>query len=197
MYLLPRGGSYRTWVLKSLPALLAGFLCFSTPLLAQAEQYQSSEDFLQQVFGKSTPKSKTFWLTGERKTLTANILQHPPAKLRQRYWQHGDRSVWVMDEIGKEKPITVAVVVNGQEIEQVKVLAFRESRGWEVRYPFFMKQYKGLSLKGPRTGDNSLSDSIDNITGATLSVRAVNKLARLALLYHALANPDHVTQPPS
>lgn len=184
------------WVKKSLPALLAGFLCFGVILAAQAENYLSSEEFLNQVFDNAPPEAKTFWVTGERKKLTAKILQHPPSKLRQRYWQQGERSAWIMDEIGKEKPITVGIVVNGQQIEQLKVLAFRESRGWEVRYPFFVKQYKGLSLKSPHTGDNGLSESIDNITGATLSVRAVSKLARLALLYHALANPDYVTQPP-
>lgn len=184
------------WVQKGLPALLAGFLCFGVALAAQAEDYLSSEDFLNQVFDNAPPETKTFWVTGERKTLTAKILQHPPSKLRQRYWQKGQRSVWIMDEIGKEKPITVGIVVNDQQIEQVKVLSFRESRGWEVRYPFFVKQYKGLSLTGPITGDNGLSKSIDNITGATLSVRAVNKVTRLALIYHTLANAKNVTQPP-
>lgn len=183
------------WVKKSLPALLAGFLCFGVSLAVQAEDYLSSEEFLNQVFDNAPPQAKTFWVTGERKKITAKILQHPPSKLRQRYWQKGQRSAWIMDEIGKEKPITVGIVINGQQIEQVKVLSFRESRGWEVRYPFFVKQYKGLSLKGSVTGDNGLSGSIDNITGATLSVRAVNKVARLALIYHTLANSKNVTQP--
>lgn len=181
---------------KSLPALLVGFLCFGACLTAQAEDYLSTEEFLAQVFSEGSVETKSFWLTGERKTITTDILQHPPNKLRQRYWQQGTRTAWVMDEIGKEKPITVGVVINGSQIEQVKVLSFRESRGWEVRYPFFVKQYNGASL----AGDNALSKPIDNITGATLSVRAVNKLARLALLYHSLANtkstPQNVSQPP-
>lgn len=178
-------------VTKSLPALLAGFVCFcliSFP--SYAEQYQSEADFLAEVFAGPAPAAQSLWITGERKQITSKILQHAPAKLRQRYWQQGQRSVWIMDEIGKEKPITVGLVVNNGQLERVKVLAFRESRGWEVRYPFFVKQYNGLSLKG----DNGLSSSIDNITGATLSVRAVTKLARLALIYHADIS-NNVPQP--
>lgn len=163
---------------KSLLALLAGFLCLlSSPLWA--EQYQSENDFLQQHF-ESIPAAKALWMTGELKTVTSQVLQHPPSKLRQRYWQQGQRSVWIMDEIGKEKPITVGIVVDNGQIHDLKVLAFRESRGWEIRYPFFTQQFQQAGL----AKQQQLSQNIDNITGATLSVRAVKKLARLALIYH-------------
>ena len=62
----------------------------------------------------------------------------------------------------------------------VKVLIFRESRGWEVRYPFFTDQFKGATL----VTDNNLDRKIDGITGATLSVNALTKLGRIALLLH-------------
>ena len=140
----------------------------------------SETDFLAQQFA-SVPASQALWITGELKQTTAKILQHAPSKLRQRYWLEAKRSVWIMEEIGKEKPITVGIVVNNGTIEQVKVLAFRESRGWEIRYPFFTKQFDQLQL----TDQQQLSQTIDNITGATLSVRAVRKLARLALIYHS------------
>jgi Na+-translocating ferredoxin:NAD+ oxidoreductase RnfG subunit len=66
-------------------------------------------------------------------------------------------------------------------------LAFRESRGWEIRYPFFTKQFDQVSL----TQKQKLNKTIDNITGATLSVRAVRKLAQLALIYHARVTPSN------
>ena len=69
------------------------------------------------------------------------------------------------------------MVVAGERIERVEVLAFRESRGWEIRYPFFTDQFSGLTL----AEDGYLSEHIDGITGATLSVRAVERVARLAL----------------
>ena len=58
------------------------------------------------------------------------------------------------------------------------MLVFRESRGWEVRHDFFTDQFKQAQL----SDDYHLKQSIDNISGATLSVRAVKKLARIALL---------------
>jgi len=50
----------------------------------------------------------------------------------------------------------------------------------EVRYPFFTDQYKDASLQK----DKQLDRTIDGISGATLSVRALTKLARLALYLH-------------
>ncbi|MEH6529369.1 MAG: FMN-binding protein, partial [Porticoccus sp.] len=105
--------------------------------------------------------------------------------LRVRYWRLGTKTVWIMEEIGKELPITIGVAVNQGSInqgsvEQVKILAFRESRGWEVRYPAFTAQYLGVQM----TPGKKLDTHIDGITGATLSVRAVTKVATLALFYH-------------
>jgi len=31
--------------------------------------------------------------------------------MRTRYWQSDNQSVWIINEIGKTKPITVAVVI--------------------------------------------------------------------------------------
>lgn len=168
---------------NSLPALLVGFFCLTLlPQLAAAEEYMSEQDFLAQHFDE-IPPAKALWMTGNLKTLTSEVLQHAPAKLRQRYWQQAKRSVWIMEEIGKEKPITVGIAVNNGQLETVKVLVFRESRGWEVKYPFFTKQFDAAKLQTDKHL-TQLDKNIDNITGATLSVRAVTKLARLALLYH-------------
>ena len=103
--------------------------------------------------------------------------------IRMRYWAHDGKTAWIMEEIGKERPITIGVVVNNHQIERIKILAFRESRGWEVRYPAFTAQYENVKI----TPDYKLDQSIDGITGATLSVRAVNKVATLSLFYHQQA----------
>jgi hypothetical protein len=71
-------------------------------------------------------------------------------------------------------------VVSGGRLERIKVLVFRESRGWEVRHPFFTDQFRETGL----TGDLDLDRDIDGISGATLSVRALKKLSRLALYLH-------------
>lgn len=100
--------------------------------------------------------------------------------MRTRYWKKGNKSVWILEEIGKTKPITVGVVIDNNKISQLKVLAFRESRGWEVKHDFFTKQFKGSQLDD----DLRLSQHIDGISGATLSVRALDKIARLALFFN-------------
>lgn len=140
--------------------------------------YQEPADFINEVFDQSPPKAQVLWLNKQLKQKIVDILDHNYKGLRIRYWQHDQRSAWILEEIGKEKQITTGIVVNDSRIEQVKVLIFRESRGWEVRHDFFTDQFKQASLKD----DNRLDKNIDNISGATLSVRAIKKLARIALL---------------
>ena len=72
-------------------------------------------------------------------------------------------------------------------IKLVRILEFRESRGWEVRYPFFTEQFAGVNL----TPEYQLGKRIDGVTGATLSVRAVKKIAALALYLHSQVLENH------
>ncbi|EEB78686.1 hypothetical protein GPB2148_1584 [marine gamma proteobacterium HTCC2148] len=62
-------------------------------------------------------------------------------------------------------------------METVRILAFRESRGWEVKYPYFTEQFSGATADE----NNRLDRRIDGITGATLSVNAVQKVVRWAV----------------
>lgn len=144
---------------------------------ASAEVYQEPADFLDEVFAGQTPEPQVLWLTGELRDHASAILGHPPSMLRVRYWAASGRSAWILEEIGKEEPITAGFVVAEGRLERVKVLVFRESRGWEIRHPFFTDQFTEAEL----TGDRELDRNIDGITGATLSVRAMKRLARLAL----------------
>lgn len=147
------------------------------------EIYQTPEDFIEEVFAGHPPEQSRLWITKDIKQDTYNILEHDLNVLRLRYWIKDGRTAWILEEIGKERPITTGIVVNQGRIELVRILIFRESRGWEVRYPFFTDQYKDTGL----VNENKLDKSIDGISGATLSVNAVTKLARLALLLHEYA----------
>lgn len=140
--------------------------------------YQEPSEFIEQVFDKNPPKAEVLWLDKTLKEKIADILDHSYNGLRVRYWQQEKRSAWILEEIGKEKPITAGIVINDGRIEQLKILAFRESRGWEVKHDFFTSQFEQAGLKD----DQQLDKTIDNISGATMSVRAVSKLARIALL---------------
>jgi len=157
------------------------FLTFfiSNVVVAQ-EVYQTPEDFLKETFQNTVPEPRLLWLTGERQKVAEQILGHKSTSLRIRYWKMGEKSAWILDEVGKDKPITTGVVINQDKIEQLKVLIFRESRGWEIKYPFFTDQFKETQLKA----DFNLNKTIDGISGATLSVKALQKVARLALYLH-------------
>jgi len=158
-----------------------------TPVHAE-NIYLQPMDFVKTQFSGHPPKAKVIWLDKTLKAKLAAILQHAYKGLRIRYWQdnQGDhKTVWVLNEIGKEKNITLGVTVINQKIKIVKVLAFRESRGWEIKHDFFTQQLKGLFLKD----EKSLSHTVDGITGATLSVRAVKKMTTVALMLDRLVQP--------
>jgi FMN-binding domain len=165
--------------MRSLSVLLAAVLWLA-PCLARGEVYQTPDAFLSETFAQRIPKPKIVWLTGEVKRQVRAILNHDYASLRVRYWSRAGRSAWILDEVGKDLPITTGIVIGAKGIERLQILEFRESRGWEVRYPFFTEQFAHAGL----TSEQRLDTDIDGISGATLSVGAVERLARMALYLH-------------
>jgi len=149
--------------------------------------YQTPKAFISASLGENS-QVKVLWLTKEDKVIIADILSHKFNRIRIRYWQSKHETVWILNEKGKERPITVGVhIVNHLSknvshqdkatIQKLKVLTFRESRGDEVRHEFYAKQFNHAGLDSERR----LTKHVDGITGATLSVRATTKVARLAL----------------
>ncbi len=182
----------RRWLLPALAALLLGGAASSVADPGGGSGpgvYQEPADFLREVFGGEPPPPRRLWLKGELKERVREVLGHDYRRLRVRYWRQGGLTAWILEEIGKEHPITMGVVVEEGHIREIRVLVFRESRGWEIRHPFFTEQFRGAGLEG----ETRLDRSIDGITGATLSVRAMRKVARLALLLHR----EVVSQPGS
>lgn len=156
----------------------AGLLLIGTGSSAKGV-YLEPKAFLEQAFGAESYVMRSLWLNQEDKQQGSEIFNRDYQGFRLRYWQAGEKTAWIMDEIGKTRPITFGVLIRDGQIEKVEVLEFRESRGGEIRHPFFTSQFTGLSLK-----DGQLSDSIDGITGATLSVKAAKRIARFALYLH-------------
>lgn len=156
----------------------------SSLLTVNADEYQNKDDFLQQAFANSVPKPQLLWISKDIKPVVEKILQHKSGFLRTRYWQQATKSVWILEEVGKTKPITVGVIIENGKVSLIKVLAFRESRGWEVKHDFFTEQFKDIQLNE----DNRLNKAIDGISGATLSVRALTKITQLALFFDRKIN---------
>jgi len=152
-------------------------LAFAVQVAIAKGVYQTPLAFLDQTFNGKVPDVSTVWITKDKKQTISDILQHSPTFIRVKYWQSGTKTAWILNEIGKEKPITIGIVIDSGQIERVKVLEFRESRGWEVKHAFFTRQFNSASLNEGM----QLNKSIDGISGATLSVRALKKVARIAL----------------
>mgnify|MGYP001032202421 CR=1 FL=1 len=141
--------------------------------------YLEPEAFITQSF-EGEPEQKVLWLTKDTKASIKQVLGRDYRGMRIRYWQQDLRTAWILDEIGKVKPITTGFVIENNQMVAMQVLIYRETHGWEVRYPFFTDQFKGLEL-GEK---NQLNRKIDGISGATLSVNALTRLSRLALHLH-------------
>ncbi|MEE9352361.1 MAG: FMN-binding protein [Thiotrichaceae bacterium] len=168
-------------ILSKVAIGLTLLLLVSINSASYAETYKTNEAFLKEAFAGKVPAPKHIWLRDGLKKQVNDILMHPYGKLRVKYWMSANKSVWILEEVGKEKPITTGIIINKQgKVSKVEILAFRESRGWEIKYPFFLKQFINADLKT----NQQLDKNVDGITGATLSVRAVTKLARMALLLH-------------
>ena len=162
--------------------LLCCFLGLRPTSAADEQTYLAPEAFLAEAFG-TAPAPSLLWITAEIQPEVEKILGHPPPRLRQRYWKDGAKTAWILEEIGKEEFITAGFVVANDRIEKARVLIYRESRGMEVRYPAFLKQFEGTQLAEKQR----LSKRIDGIAGATLSVWAMERMARTALYFHRQA----------
>lgn len=157
-------------------------LVLSLPALVNAASvYETHAAFLDRAFGSSPPGPEIIWLSGDRKSTVRQILGHDYQALRLRYWCQSGRSAWELEEIGKELPITVGVIVERNYIRSLKVLTYRENRGGEVATPAFTDQFNGARLQA----GGQLDTGIDGISGATLSVHALTRLATMALFLHA------------
>ena len=166
---------------SSLVFLSLALLC--AEVSAQSGTFLTEEEFLQQAFNSSDFQQSVLWLDADLKQQAHKILGHDYNRLRVRYNYSQQRSAWVLEEIGKDRPITMGVVIEDNKIVDFKILVYRESRGGEIRHDFFTQQFKGVGLT--LAGDSpSLTGEIDGITGATLSVRAAKKISTLALFFH-------------
>lgn len=161
-------------------ALCGLLLAGSPPSFAADTVYQEPARFLEEYLPGC--KRQALWLDRAAKAQVEDVVDHPFPGVRVRYCEAAGKTAWILDEIGKTEPITSGVVVDQGRVERVRVLVFRESRGGEVHREAFVRQYEDAALEA----DQSLDRPIDGITGATLSVWALNRQVRLALLLDAM-----------
>jgi len=163
------------WSVK-VPFLLCilSLFFFSNPSVA--DDQEATLDFLNKHFANNIPSPQRLWLNKDKQNEITTQINPSQLKLSYRYWHDGNKSVWILDEIGKERDITTGIVIENNNIQNVEVLVYRESRGGQVQNSRFTQQYN------QKNQQSNFSKEIDSISGATLSVYALNKQVSLALL---------------
>lgn len=166
---------------KTLLVFLLLITSLAAPSFAAEDVYQSKEDFITESFEGSEPNQKKLESNDILLQKIKRIMGDHYKLTTISYWENNGKTAWILEEIGKYKPITTGFVIGEEgKIERVKVLIYRESHGWEVKHKFFTNQFKGAGLKK----EKKLDKRVDGISGATLSVDALKKLSALALLLH-------------
>lgn len=147
-----------------------------------SKTYQAPTDFIKAQFGGKPPAAKVQTLTSTIQSRLSKMNGRRYGSSRVRYWRKGSKTVYILDDIGKTRPITIGYVIESGKVSSTKVLVYRESHGSEVSRSYFTKQLTGISLRS--TG--RLSKKPRNISGATLSVRTMSRMARMSLYLSSL-----------
>ena len=183
-------------------ATLTGILVSLLTLTVGAEE----EEYVEQMFlnkkqalklafpGVKKVKKKKVWLSDTQKVAIQKILGDQIEYKERRVTHYfglneAGKPIGAMvigNEIGRSYPITFMVVINPDgTVKDVEVMVYREPHGWEVRFESFMSQFFGRDASDP-FGD------INNITGATLSVRSMTKGVRKAVAEFQVIYKDKV-----
>jgi len=173
-------------MINSMQALRSSIsLLLLLPAFASAAVYMTPKEALKQFFLSSdTVKADEKKLDKTALKQLEKTLGYKPSKDHYTFYigRSGERidGYAILDhQIGKTQPITFMTLINpAGQIEQVEILAYQESHGSEVRQGRFLKQYQGKDLSDPLR----VSRDIKNISGATLSARAVTTGVKRALV---------------
>lgn len=136
-----------------------------------------AESFVAAQF-TNAPTPSALVITGQVATAIHEILGHPYARNQVPYWQAEGKTVWVLETRGRSSTIAAGFVVHAGRLIRTEVLVYRERRGGEIKAPSFLRQFEGVAI----TEGRRLDRRIDGITGATISVTAMQNLARVALV---------------
>ena len=160
------------------------FIVFSHQVSSE-DGLLSKEQFIEKAFGKKDVSKGKLRFKEEVKTTAQKIMGSKYKKILMRYWIEGNRTAWILNRIGKVKPITAGFIIEDCKVVSVHVLVYRESHGWEIKYPSFRDQFEGIGMQKKL----KLDKRIDGISGATMSVNSMRIMTRLALAMNQLV-PD-------
>ncbi len=199
--------SAQSWNVFRIGLLCLGFVILFLPLdysLAQdKDKKEEEEEYVERVFftkkqalkhafpGVKKFKKKKVWLTPSQREAISKITGEKYNERRITFFEgiKGDQTqgfVTIGNEIGRSYPITFMVVITPEgTVKDVEIMVYREPHGWEVQFEYFMKQFFGRDASNP-------FDNINNITGATLSVRSMTRGVKKAVAAYKVLFLDKV-----
>lgn len=183
------------FMLSGVLVLLAALALLSSPRAHAADAaasckppicrlFQAPDAFLSEAFSGEVPAPQTLSLDATAQSRISAVFGRPFPQARVRYWSKDGRTAWIFDDLGKKgyQPTTSGFVVNsGGQIDVARVLIYKESRGEQVGDAPFLAQLAGAKANG-----SGLDVAVDNISGATLSVQMMVRMARTAIELNAL-----------
>ena len=147
---------------------------------------EQEEAFLSKL-GNTSPLTKERLILKKDQLAKIQIpMGHKYKKRIFKYWSSDNQTVWILNSIGKYKPITAAFTVKECKVNSAHVLVYREQHGYEIKYEAFLSQFVDASMNDKY----DLNKKIDNISGATLSVNSMDRMARAALILDNVVNDN-------
>tara|TARA_B110000444_G_C18578415_1_gene472787 strand:- start:163 stop:693 length:531 start_codon:yes stop_codon:yes gene_type:complete len=153
---------------------------------AFAKLSEEENSFLSSQFNDQIPKKKRLIVKKDTKVLLQKIMGDKYNKRIFSYWQKDNSTIWILNSIGKYKPITAGFVIQDCKIKSSHVLVYREQIGYEIKYPNFLLQFTDAELNS----NIDLNIRVDNISGATLSVNSMERMVKASLLLNKLSDEN-------
>ena len=157
---------------KNLVCLLAGLL-----LCGNSSAEMSTEAFVESSLGR-LPAEKRILLQGDVQEAVRSAYDGRYPAFSIPYREQDGKRVWVLKAQGKHGYVKAGFVIQDGRLLNPWVLSSKEQGGRGIETSPFLKQFEGVGLKGPSQMDRR----IDGLSGATLSVNAMKKMARTALV---------------
>ena len=84
---------------------------------AYTKQSEAETSFLNETFNGNVPKKQRLIVKGEAKDQIKSIMGNKYKKRLFSYWQNDTQQVWILNSIGKYKPITAAFSIHDAKID--------------------------------------------------------------------------------
>ena len=155
--------------------------------LSYAKLTPDEEKFLKKIETSEKLTKNRLILKGPQLEKIKVPMGHTYKKRIFTYWKtDSNKTLWILNSIGKYKPITAAFLVDKCKINSAHVLTYREQHGYEIKYPSFLSQFVSVGVDDKL----DLTEVLDNISGATLSVNSMDRMARTAVILDSISNEN-------